>query len=319
MTVVTSSQIEKELQKIHDLNKIAARGSLFNLVVWAPSKERATYLSNLIDRIREKFPCRMIFITHTDEESKDVEIKVSVKVEPSVTCDLIEIKAPSSQLNKLSFLILPHLLPDLPLYILWGQDPSHKNSLFDTLYPYASRVIFDSVCAKDLPLFAEAMISKPIKNFRDVNWSLLTSWRQLVARVIDTPEKIESAKKATSIKIGHTGDVSVQAQFIKAWLKEKLEVQESIFNLVKEDKEALSGDLTSIYIQTSDDNLFSFERKQDKATVHLCNESTCELPQTLPLNSPKRGFSFWRELLFEPNSPDYILMLKEVLHDKTKK
>ena len=71
----------------------------------------------------EKFPSRVIFLT-ADRQSKADELSADVSViESDVVCDWIEIRATEKTIEKIPFVVLPHLLTDLPIYVVWGEDP----------------------------------------------------------------------------------------------------------------------------------------------------------------------------------------------------
>lgn len=305
------NQVEKELSRLYEEKGEANRACLFNLVVWAPTTERGKYLSLLVDKVAEKFPCRLIFITLTDTAKAKLEIDVSVNLKPNVACDLIEITIPHAEKEKVPFLIFPHLLPDLPMYLLWGQDPTIKNELYNILLPHCSRVIFDSVCLKSLSSFAKDILPKDKTNLRDVNWTLLSGWRSIISRTLDTVEKANTLKKATSIEIIHKGESTLQSDLLMGWFISKLNLSPKIFKSTSKEGDGYEGDILSLTLTTPEVE-FTFIRNKHKVAIHVSNDTTCELPQLLPLTHIQRGFSFWRELLFEPFSIDYVKTLQAI-------
>lgn len=258
-------EIEKELNRLYEAKGEACRASLFNLVVWA----------SVLPPLTENFPCRLILITKTDRPK--LEIEVSIKG----MCDLIEIHTPESELKKLPFLILPLLLPDLAIYLLWGD--TEKNGLYEMLAPHATRILTDS----------------------NITWSLITGWRRVIARALDNHD----ASNASSIEIRYNEGTNDQARFLKAWLISKLALSPAIFTLTPSSGEGLPGDILSLDIRTPTYEV-SLVRKKSQVLYHFSTHEACELPQTFPLTHITRGFNFWRELLFEPLSPDYLPTLR---------
>lgn len=294
--------VEKELSRLYEEKGEACRASLFNFLVWAPSLERAGYLHELVEPLTEKFPCRVIFITKT--LGPKLEIEVSINVKPAVACDLIEIRAPEKEIHKLPYLILPQFLPDLPIYLLWGQDPTLKSHLYELLFPYATRILFDSACVNNL----QNLKQNPHEKLRDLNWSLISGWRQVISRLLDTPDKLQAAKKGTHVTITYHEGSSIQAHFLKSWLIAKLKMAPERFILTPSALEGSNGDLLSLELATPLYH-FSLLRRNHQLVAHISTEQACELPQNFPLTHVKRGFNFWRELLFEPRSQDYLEML----------
>ncbi len=73
-------------------------------------------------------------------------------------CDFIQIEASKQTQSKIPFIILPHLLPDLPLYILWAEDPVQDNPISHEMEKWATRIIFDSEVTDNLPAFARTLL-----------------------------------------------------------------------------------------------------------------------------------------------------------------
>lgn len=234
-------QIEKELTRLYEEKGRACRASLFNFVVWVPSLAQSGYFRELIQKASDKFPCRLIFIAKT--EAPTLEIDVSIDIKPNLACDLIELKAPKDEVAKLPYLLLPLLLPDLPIFFLWGQDPTVKSELYDTLSPYATRIIFDSASCENLKTFASSYLKRPDKKLRDINWSLLSGWRHTISRVIDTPEKYQAAKQATLIDITYKEGPATQALYLQAYLLSKLPSCAAHFTLTPTSGEGFEGDI----------------------------------------------------------------------------
>ena len=303
--------IENELTRLYETRGKACRASLFNFIVWAPMPQQLPYFRELIQKVIDKFPCRLIFITQS--LGRKLEIDVSIDVKTHLACDLIEIRVPEEELPKLPYLLLPQLLPDLPIYLLCSQDPTHKTDLYTTLFPYTTWIIFDSSWADDIAAFASAFLAHPLKKLRDVNWSLISGWRHTLSRVIDTQDKYASVKKAALIDITYKEGSPTQASYLQAYLKSKLPHCPARFSLTPTSGEGFPGDILALDIDTQNYE-FSLTRKGTQITVHSSTPQACDMPQTYPLTHVQRGFNFWRELLFEPASADYLAMLKEISH-----
>lgn len=308
ITLKSFKDLENELTKLYTDKGGASRASLFNFVIWTPTVGRQNYLRHLVDKVTERFPCRLFFVIQTPDKSGPLQIKVSVNLKPSMASDFIEILAPEEDIKKIPSLILPHLIPDLPLYILWGEDPSNNNPLFSALEPHATRIIYDSSCVQCLSHFAKTTLEQPDKNLRDVNWTVLTGWRNLISRTLDTPKKNKETKTTTLVSIEYKGENSVQARFLMAWLIAKYGIDSKAFSFSSKEGEGIEGDVLSCVINSPKESI-SIVRNNKQALTKISTEEFCQLPQIYPLLHAQRGFTFWREILFEPNSPDYSMML----------
>ncbi|MFN4174441.1 MAG: glucose-6-phosphate dehydrogenase assembly protein OpcA, partial [Parachlamydiaceae bacterium] len=152
MILSDPSKIESQLTKLFAEQGIKSRASLFNLIVYVTADDRAKYIKSLLGKLTEKFPCRILFL-HVKPNHK-IEFKISADVKENIPCDFIEIYLSQEDERKASFLLLPLLIPDIPIFALWGDDPTLDKTILPALYPYIDRIVFDSFCIKDIRAFA---------------------------------------------------------------------------------------------------------------------------------------------------------------------
>ena len=313
------SKIEDDLTKLFAEKGIKSRASLFNLIVYASSEERSKYIKTLLSKLTEKFPCRILFLNIRPNHK--LEFQISADVKENIPCDFIEITLSADDEKKASFLLLPLLIPDIPIFALWGDDPTLDKTILPALYPYVDRVVFDSFCFKDIHSFAERMLERHVTKFRDVNWAAISGWRQILANTIDNPEEIEHVKKANEVIIEYNGDKTpglpnpeIQAFYLKSWLQAKLHYDEKVnFTLTSlSNHGSRPGDIISIVINGENQSIFNYRRKNNACEIHIEFGDYCEMPQNFPLAHVQRGFRFWREIFFEDISHDYRLMLQRL-------
>src|SRR5688572_12204280 len=100
---------------------------LFNLVIYTAEEERTAYFGKLFAKISEKFPSNIIFIQAIDKPLPDKELVKKFVPEnnnkSAKSGEQFIIKAAPDQLSQVPFILLPMLLPDLPIYLIWGQNP----------------------------------------------------------------------------------------------------------------------------------------------------------------------------------------------------
>lgn len=349
MTVVKPSDIEHELSHIWGnlTKKNKMRACLFTLIIYNKLSKRTDYLKSIVNKVIEKFPCRVILISNASD-SKESYLNTSVSVIPTddkdsnVVCDFIDITVAGDELKKVPFLILPHLVPDLPIYLLWADDPCLNDPLLKELKKLSSRTIFDSECTTNLFSFAKMILDEKL-DVADLNWGRIESWRHLFISNFHPKLYFNDLKKATTIKIcynSHTTDFfthpKIQAIYFQAWLAQrlnwKLSVVKNSNNLVitylKEDGKPVeitlipqdnvdlkSATIISVEILTSDKN---FQYLRDKKyphqiTLHITEEKTCAMPMHFFIEKTHAGQSLVKEIYYKGTSKHYLKMLNQLL------
>ena len=162
---VSPADIQNELDRIWESleTKNVARASLFNLIFFTQNNQRSSYIQKIAQKVIEKFPSRVIFVT-VDKDAKEDFLKTQVSIlssskgEFDVACDYIQIYASGSSHERVPFVVLPHILTDLPVYLIWGEDPCQKDPLCGQLEQLANRLIVDSEATSNLPKFASTLL-----------------------------------------------------------------------------------------------------------------------------------------------------------------
>ena len=348
VNTIHPADIETELEKIWDslqgTNKM--RACLFNLIIYAKKSQRVGYLNEMAQKIIEKFPCRIIFVTY-DEACSSHELKTAVSVmtadegEYEIACDLIEVEVCDKDHPKVPFVILPHILPDLPIYLVHADDPTFDNPIAQKLEHLAHRIIFDSEAAADLPAYAKAVLSHNERcnaDIADLNWARTEGWRQLFASVFKGKECLEDIKHTKKIQIHYNSretdylcHTNVQAIYLQAWLSVQLgwtlkkaskglsfqyagEFGIIDVELIPDKMDAISpGRILSIEISTDRDIEYSFKRKE-KCPHHVMIEKSspelCSLPTNYVLDKDVSGQSLVKEICHKGTSTHYIKVLQ---------
>lgn len=317
------------------------KACLFNLVIYAKEEKRASYLQQLEQTVLERFPCRIIFIQHDSTNPKQLDVAINSqqrnKTNKKFNYDEIFIRAGTEMLSRVPFLVIPNLVPDLPIYLLWGQDPSTEKEILPRLENYASRLIFDSECSSHLKQFATDMIQL-MKNRKtgimDLNWATISGWRDALASVFDTPDCLNLLKTSPVITIVYNKhDTSfvrspeTKAIYLQSWLAARLGWKfvstkqdpqkrittyknsqgETTVTLVADSIESLpSGAIVSFNAVNTDCD-FQIQRKneQSKVIVHTTRCDRCELPYALSLPDIKHRSTFMTEIFFQSINGHY--------------
>jgi len=341
--------IEKSLEKLCESpkDKKQIKACLFTLIIYAHEPRRIKYHQELIDNILDKFPCRIIFIQGENQPGKHLHVDVanvtSGREGTMVVCDQITIKSSQSELARVPYIVVPHIVPDLPVYLLWSQTPFKEHIIFPALQPYASRIIFDSECSEDLHQFSEEMLHNlnMLKmDVMDINWALVSNWRDMLGQLFDTPSRLSVLQKCKSLRITYNDaktemsyHPAIRAIYLQGWLAsrlkwnycntEKIDGMTIISFTTKEhpsivalcaqtDDKLPPGAIIAIELDTIDGYTFYISRKQSlsQVVVHISSHEQCELPYTLPLPDVHQGMTFIKEIFYQKLSDHYCDMLK---------
>ena len=324
------------------------KSSLFNLIVISHDPERAVHCQDLIRIIIEKFPCRIIFVradpmAHSDFMRTTKSVQITGSGSNCVLCDQITIEASCNQFPKIPFLILPHIQPDLPIYILLGHTPEQDRAILPQIQRYASRVAFDPEVIENFALFSQQiliLLQNQSCDFIDMNWARTKAWREVLASAFNTSEAIEQLKHSKTIQISYVClpnqkkiQQEIQAIYIQAWLASRLnwnvisiereencikifykyDHQSVTISLVPKDTGILQpGAIFSFEVLTEGDAHFLLSHESDNklVKVHASNPERCEIPYTIFLSNYQNGPALVGEVFYQSKSDHYAEMLQ---------
>lgn len=321
-----------------------SKACLFNLIVYSHEPRRTQYLKDIVQMIMSQFPCRIIFIQANPEAKQDLlNVVVSsekTKDERGLVCDQILIEASGKEINKVNFLLLPLFTPDLPIYLLWGQDPCLENTILPHLQHFATRLIIDPESTDDLQQFCRDIqnrMSSTSTQIVDMNWARIGGWREVIAQVFDSPERFQQLTDVEKVEIIYNDRPSdlfvhpnTQAIYLQAWLasrlgweyksSERIEHAQRIFYhsgtlnrqitlIPKTSQEFQAEEIMEFHTLGSDNECHLKRIAMDQVQVHSSNQFQCQLPFTLIMPTLRSGRSFMQEIFFQKVSAHYVPML----------
>jgi len=351
--VITPAEIQPELDRIWEALEGTAktRASLFNLIFYTEKREREKYIHRIAQNVIEKFPSRVIFITADSETNKDL-LETRVSVMPAgdgnseIACDLIEIDVAGPSKERIPFIILPHILADLPIYVIWGEDPSRSAPLFEQLQKLATKLIFDSETTDDLPNFAGCLLNLRSKlgcDISDLNWARVESWRNLLSSTFYTQERLGQLKNAETIQIlynahetSFTCHTQIQAIYLQGWLASRLKWP--LIKITREDMQFTfeykselgpvnimlypeshlnikAGSVISLDLTTRDQNHFSFGRNLDhphQISMRFSTLDKCAIPLKYLFEKAESGQSLVKEISHKGTSLHYVTLMQNI-------
>jgi glucose-6-phosphate dehydrogenase assembly protein OpcA len=323
------------------------KACLFNLIVLCNDPQRIPQCEHLVQVITEKYPCKIIFVRQ-DPQTAPETIRTRHLIHTigagsnTIVCDEISIEVSSKQFANISFFILPHLVSDLPIYLLLANAPSIEQTVLHQLQKYATRFIFDMERIEKYGVFAERMlelIGHNNSDYIDINWSKTKAWREVLVYVFHSKKTISQLQLSKSIQISYACPVTqpqdaceIQAVFFQAWLAsifgwklESIRTEDRCrvltythsggqltMTLIPKDTEILlPGALFSVEVLTHGDFhfLLSHEGQSKQIRVHASNPELCEIPYAIFLTDYQRGTALVGELFYQPESEHYAKML----------
>lgn len=298
----------------------------FNLILYTHESRRTDHFRQLIRTIIQKFPCRIILIEAKNDLPPDhLKVETSTQTTGVIVCDQIEITTSFPNLKRVPYIVVPNLAPDLPIYLIWGQDPTCENELLPFFYQIAHRFIFDSECTPDLHRYSQKMlqlIDSVDIDFIDMHWALLSGWRKLFASVFDSEEKIRALQQCKKMEIIYNcrqtdwlTQCDTESLYLKAWLKAQLGWKTTEVTLKSENHPTYPpGGIIAVNMQCENHTEFSLSREKQwsKAVCHICYEDKCEAPLQYQMPDLEKDVNFMRELFFGKPSEQYRSMLREL-------
>lgn len=356
---VSPANIQAELNRIWEELQTTntTRASLFNLIFYTKEDHRTAYIRRLAQKVIEKFPSRVIFVMANQNSKENVlETKVSIltssKGEYDVACDYIQIESGGSADARIPFVVLPHLLPDLPVYLVWAEDPSKENPLSMQLSQFANRIIFDSESTDNLPQFAKNALMQAEaadSDIADLNWARIESWRDVFSMTFHSEDKLEQLSQIKQIAITYNSQetaffchTKIQSFYLQAWLACQLEWK---FNSMQNDgkelkisytgkkgpieivlrstseKELPPGIVLSVDAFTTQGDHFAFERNREalhQITLLHSTSTQCDLPFHYMSSKVEAGHSLVKEICHKGSSKHYLKVLNLIKEMDTK-
>lgn len=331
------------------------RASLFNLVVYVRDEHRIPYFHNLVQNIIQQFPCRVIFIqVNHNNNGEGVKITPSIIVigqgESSLACDLITINLPQSQLAQIPFILWPNLGQDLPILLLLDQDPAADFNLLPVLGKTASRLIFDVMSQQPFSVFCRniltLMTTHPNLPCIDLNWIMISGWRELLGQLFETTQDFEQLCSIRSLLVRYNALPSLsphfqdtQALYFINWLAsvcqwqridQHIEGQERVITyhngkeeftilLSPESHESLAmGCIVYLEIQGFNEHHLRAAQLKNEAKIVVQKETseTCEMPITISMPSLKGVGPYVRDLIYSLPSNHYRKTLQEIVNEE---
>jgi glucose-6-phosphate dehydrogenase assembly protein OpcA len=324
------------------------KAGLFNLVIYSPSLQAQESMRKVTQSITHKFPCRAIFIAENPALDMHtvrtlVQVENLTAADPSVTCDQLYIEFSGQGKERVPFLVLPHLLPDLPVYLFWIGAHATDKAIFQQLAQTASNLIFYPLQTAEIPEFGhfvQHLLRRFTGNINDLAWAMTREWRQAITAAFSVPDHLASIQSVKSLRVTSASNIGVPAAYLQGWIAAQLEwtfvrleqvsddqnfdrqVLDSpekirlIYHHLNRDievllnteaKTAVSNALTEVEIIDTQESTFCFslDAAKQQIKVKIWSTQLCEIPYSVQLYYAQPEVCFAYEIFQKSVSEHY--------------
>jgi len=259
------------------------------------------------------------------------------RTESSIACDHIDIGVGGKDLERVPYVLLPHLIPDLPITLLWTEDPSSAHPLFQPLQQLANRIIFDSESTDNLLDYSKTVLALNQKGYdvADLNWARTEGWRDLIASLFDTPDRLAQLANLSKLSILYNArpteffcHLKIQSMYLLSWLASRLKwtYRKANKNLQFQFAEGIDasiestqweklgpGTIISVRLLTHADETFDCVRIPERyhyVSIQISSKHKCDLPYQFVLGQTATGQSLVKEICKKGTSAHYLEMLR---------
>jgi glucose-6-phosphate dehydrogenase assembly protein OpcA len=191
--------------------RVRTRTSVLTLVVVAPRPETAERAVAAINALHSRHPSRTIIVAPGDFDGPSTmdaqihaECKLSERTDAEICTEQILIRTGGELSQRLSRVVVPLLIHDLPVVLWWPDDPPFGTRQFGQVAAVCDRLLIDSGTFRDdgsRQLAGLAAIVADGLVVSDIGWLRLTLWRELLAGLFDHPLLTPELEHVSSVRI----------------------------------------------------------------------------------------------------------------------
>lgn len=336
--------IDERLQQLWDeeLGKKRVRACFYTLLIYTKKNSEDYHYQTLIQSVVSKLPSRVIWIRENENSFQNDYLRTQVSTETfseESFCEIIEIEVGGKYVERVPFIVLPHLLPDLPIYLLWTEEPTAENFLLAELQKLSRKIIFGVIPIKNLNHYTKAVYDVFLqkKPLGDLQWASLNGWRHLLNLTFDTHSDLNALQNARSIKFiyfqtPHLAKHSmVRAALLQAWMASNLgwkfesiehkddtkilsyksSSRKVIIGLTPQDSDIKNlppGAILSIQIESSSNSAeYSYKRVANarQVCIQYSDASHCDLPHYHNVPGAPEGKEIIEEIFYSSEHKHY--------------
>ncbi len=248
---VELSRIEQELasylqpSSTHDNGTTIIRACSCNLVVIARNRQETFALPFVLAAVSESHPCRSIItcrgaVTDQSEDSDSSPLQAWISAHYSaprasgqiICCEIITVTAPGNVGSEdLANTLVRLLVPDLPAFVYCRSFRADDIDLIERIAQFAHLLLFDSHSTKG-DAENRRQLQQSLATFskhiavRDLNWSRLNAWRDLIAQFFKPTSLRHYVREVTEVEICRNldspGSLPTRTLLLMGWLASSL-------------------------------------------------------------------------------------------------
>ncbi len=242
---VDIGHVEKELSSLWQSSgdpgtHTAMRASSCNLLVFARNRTVAEEFPDILARIAEWHPCRSI-VAYVEPDARleapDMHawIRVLCQLPPSggsrVCCETILLATRNRAKPDLPDTVSTLLIPDLPVYLYWRSFRAEDQDIIERLARFSRLMIVDSHQTRENPQarleVLQLLVDCPAEvEMRDLNWSRITAWRDLIAQFFDSTATGHYVREISEVEITRNlsapDSIPTRTLLLTGWLASSL-------------------------------------------------------------------------------------------------
>jgi glucose-6-phosphate dehydrogenase assembly protein OpcA len=225
--MTTVAAIERRLTDLrHDATREhpGSRTNVVALVVWCGTGQLADEAADAVSTLSHNRPSRAIVLEPdpaADEVSADESVFCALPPDrkgPVLVCsEVVRLRGPA-RVGALASMARSLLLPDLPLFLLWLDEPDWDHADARGLLGSASRLVVDSQRHPQALDAVAQLVRGEAPYVSDLSWTKITGWRELVAQLFDPPGHLALLPRLDRIAVRYVEGSDSQARLMGGWL-----------------------------------------------------------------------------------------------------
>ena len=254
----------------------SVRATTLNLVAWAPTAEHVSRTQGAVAAIGASRPLRGIVVAASQGPAR-ATVSTACWVgsgSQEVCSEQILIEA---EPDALPSAVVPLLVPDLPVFLLWQGELAADSPALRELAEQADRLIVDS---DESGLDAVDEVCLFASHLTDLAWTRLDPWRDAIAHLFDTAKARRRLDHLWGVEVEGPDN---QARLLAGWLRSRLD------RTIGLDRSGRSKRVQRVALRC-DDQVFTVERADHGHVGRAAGPDVPEHPVVL-------SDTGWRELL----------------------
>ena len=244
---VSVAAIEKELVSLWESadkrDQAVMRACSCNLLTVVQNREEAEAFPPVLVKLSEWHPSRSILVylesreQSAPSEGSGMHAWISAQCSRPlsgglhVCCEAITIAARGRAITNLPDTLLSLLIPDLPVYLYWRSFRIIDTELIKKMARFSHLLIVDShqsrQDAQNRRQLLQLLIEQPAGiAMRDLNWSRITAWRDLIAQFFDAaamrPYLHDIVRVEITRNLSAPGSIPTRTLLLTGWLASRL-------------------------------------------------------------------------------------------------